>query len=111
MSISYPLRSAPKQHNNSTCASKLYSFTKKSEMPQAPKESLMKDTSIGPCEAFCDMSFEVPPGKAIDKVRKVFQILQNTLKLIDESTVIIHYCQTLQRTDHGCVAPLSIVLA
>ena len=90
MSTSYPLRSALKQHNNSTHASKISTSTKKSVTPQDPKESCRKDASIRPYEAFCYMSFEAPPGKVINEVRKVFQLLKNKPKLTHESSVIIH---------------------
>ena len=77
MSSSRALRSSLQQTNNSTCASKLYESTNKSTTNRTHKVSHKKDTSIGTHEAFCDISFDVLPGKLMEEVHKIF----NQLKL------------------------------
>ena len=72
MLTSYPLRSTLKQNKKSTFLSKISVSTKKSAPNRPPKVSHRKDASIGTHEAFCDMYFDVPPGKPIKEVRKVF---------------------------------------
>ena len=64
--------------------------TKKLATPQDPEASCRKDASVGPYEDFCDTSFDFPPGKSIEEVLKVFQLLKNILKLIDETPVVTH---------------------
>ena len=72
MSSSCPLKSALKQNNNSTCASKLSTSTNKPVTNRDPKVLHRKYVSIGNHEAFCDAPFDVPPGKPTEEVRKVF---------------------------------------
>ena len=101
MSTSLPLRSTLKQNNNYDCASKLSPSTNKSCPTRDSKVSYRNDASIGTHDDFCDISFDVPPGKRIEEVRKVFQLIETTLKLIDEASAITQCYQRLQRSDHA----------
>ena len=111
MSSSHPLRSSLKKNFNYEIASKLSSSTNRQSTNRTPRVFHKKDASISTYEAFWNIYFDVLPGKAIEEVRNFFQLIIITLKLIDESSTITQYFQTLQRYYYGYVAPSSIVLA
>ena len=70
-------------------ASNLSSSTNLKLTNQYTCASCKKDTSININDAFCDESFDASPGKPFEEVRKVFQLIESMLKLMDESSAIV----------------------
>ena len=94
--ISPHLQSAFKSPNRLLTSISKESSSSITSLTTSPRVSFLKDApKLAPCNSFCDLSFDVQPGKPMDEVRKTLQLIVTTLQEIDPSAFIVQFSQSL----------------